>query len=88
MLLLVTSIWTFMSAELGAIQRWLNVMDEILVLLKTTAVDCKSLGLQARSFIWSGLKCHSRLLQYATSLAPWEGEKLLVRRAVSAARPS
>lgn len=77
-----------MSAELGAIQRWLNVMDEILLLLKTTAVDCKSLGLQARSFIWSGLKCHSRLLQYATSLAPWEGEKLLVRRAVSAARPS
>lgn len=90
-LLLVVGIWTSVSLQKQvqfSPQRRLNVMDEILVLLKTTAVDCKSLGLQARSFIWSGLKCHSRLLQYAASLALGEGEKLLGRRAVSAAGPA
>lgn len=76
------------SQEVGCgHQGHLNVRDEIPALLKTSAVDCKCLGLQSRSFIGSGLKCHGCPLQYAASRALWEGEKLLVRLAVIAAAP-
>lgn len=48
-------------------QDHLNVTDEIPSLLRSSALDCKSLGLPSRSFIWSGLKYHGCPLQYAAS---------------------
>lgn len=67
-------LWYCRSWVLFSLQTWLNVMDKILALLRTSAVDTKSLGLQARPFIWSGPKCHSCPLQCAASLALWEVE--------------
>jgi len=73
------------SREVGCgHQGGLKVTDEILALLKARAVDCKSLGLHSRSFIWSGLKCHGCRLQRAASRAPRAGEKLAVIVAVPA----
>lgn len=59
---------------LFSLQTWLNVVDKILALLQTSVIDSESLGLQARSFIWSGLKCHGCPLLCVASLALWEGE--------------